>query len=61
MPKWKYKLIAPKKGGLPQIEAELNELGDDGWELFQAIPLSDGLILLLKQATPSPDADPGSD
>jgi hypothetical protein len=32
-PKWQYKVVTKAAGVLPAEEAELNRLGDEGWEL----------------------------
>ena len=35
--KWEYKFINPHKHGNPNSEFELNELGQEGWELVTVI------------------------
>ena len=48
-PVWEYKVVTMKKAATDSAEDELNELGQEGWELATRLGGSDGTSLVFKR------------
>ena len=48
-PVWEYKVVTMKKAATDSAEDELNELGQEGWELATRLGGSDGASLVFKR------------
>ena len=48
-PVWEYKVVTMKKAATDSTEDELNELGQEGWELATRLGGSDGTSLVFKR------------
>ena len=48
-PVWEYKVVTMKKAAADSAEDELNELGQEGWELATRLGGSDGTSLVFKR------------
>ena len=48
-PVWEYKVVTMKKAATDSTEDELNQLGQEGWELATRLGGSDGASLVFKR------------
>ena len=48
-PVWEYKVVTMKKAATDSTEGELNQLGQEGWELATRLGGSDGTSLVFKR------------
>jgi len=48
-PVWEYKVVTMKKAATDSAEGELNELGQEGWELVTRLGGGDGTSLVFKR------------
>ena len=49
MQTWEYKVVTMKKAATDSTEDELNQLGQEGWELATRLGGSDGTSLVFKR------------